>query len=117
MFEVDWVEAKKPLFKVRICENKRLGLDDVPSCGRRGSRELADDIEQRIQAENIPAEVVRSPCMNNCEIGPNIKIQKAELFNLRDEVTEERIEEIMAAIRGRAKQAEAEQQAADQQNA
>ena len=110
MFEAEWVEPKKPLFKIRICENKRLGLDDVPSCGRRGSRELADEIEKRIRAENIPAEIVRSPCMNNCEIGPNIKIQKAELFNLRDDVSEDRVEEVMAAIRVRAEQAEAETQ-------
>jgi len=99
MFETEWIPTGKPLFMVRVCINKRLNTDKLPSCGGRGSRELADELERRVLKEGLPAEIRRSPCMNNCMIGPNIKIQGAQLFNLNGDMTEARIEEIIAAIR------------------
>jgi hypothetical protein len=37
--------------------------------------------------------------MNNCQIGPNIKIQAGALFNLNGDISEARVEEVLAAIR------------------
>jgi NADH:ubiquinone oxidoreductase subunit E len=107
MFEVDFNPAqgpqlRKPLFNVRVCINRRLNTDNLPSCAGRGSRELADELERRIAAEHIPAKLVRGPCMNNCQIGPNIKVQGAELFNLNCDTSAARIEAIMAAVRAEA---------------
>ena len=94
-----WTMPEPPLFFVRICINKRLNTDRLPNCAGRGSRELADRIEQRLTEESIPAEIRRGPCMNNCQIGPNIKIQAGVLFNLNGDVSDARLEEIVAAIR------------------
>ncbi|MDX2223948.1 MAG: (2Fe-2S) ferredoxin domain-containing protein [Rhodospirillaceae bacterium] len=102
MFEVDFNPAQKPLFNVRVCINRRLNTDNLPNCAGRGSRELADELERRIAAERIPAKLLRGPCMNNCQIGPNIKVQGAELFNLNCDTSDARIEQIMAAVRAEA---------------
>lgn len=96
MFEADYIPSEKPLFNVRLCTNKRLNTDNQPSCAGRGSKELADKLEAILLAESIPAKLVRSPCMNNCPIGPNLKIQAAELFN---GVTDDSIPEIVEAIK------------------
>ena len=97
--EGDWVMPQAPVFFIRICINKRLNTDRLPSCAARGSRELALRLEERLTAENLPVEVRRGPCMNNCAIGPNLKIQAGALFNLNDDTSAERLEEILAAIR------------------
>ncbi len=102
MMEGDWRPTEKPLFTVRVCINKRLNTDKLPSCAGRGSRGLADALEREILAERIPASVTRGPCMNNCAHGPNLKIQGADYFNLEGEVTDGAIERIMVAIRAEA---------------
>jgi len=102
MMEGDWRPTEKPLFTVRVCINKRLNTDRLPSCGGRGSRGLADALERIILAERIPASVTRGPCMNNCVNGPNLKIQGADYFNLQGEVTDAAIENIMVAVRAEA---------------
>lgn len=99
MIEGDWVPTEKPLFTVRVCINKRLNTDRLPSCGGRGSRGLADALERLILAERLPASITRGPCMNNCLHGPNLKVQGADYFNLEGDLSDARIEEIMAAIR------------------
>ena len=99
MFEGNWVPTEKPLFMVRICINKRLNTDRLPSCGGRGSRGLADLLERMILEQRIPAQVVRGPCMNNCLIGPNLKIQGGPFFNLNDDMSDARIEEIIIALK------------------
>ncbi|MDX2144175.1 MAG: (2Fe-2S) ferredoxin domain-containing protein [Rhodospirillaceae bacterium] len=99
MFEVDYKPAVAPLFNVRVCINRRLNTDNLPNCAGRGSRELADRLEQQIAAEGLPAKLLRGPCMNNCQIGPNIKIQAGELFNLNCDVSDARFNQVMAAIR------------------
>lgn len=96
MFEADYIPSEKPLFNVRLCTNKRLNTDRQPSCAGRGSKELADKLEDILLAESIPAKLIRSPCMNNCQIGPNLKIQAAELFN---GVTADSLPEIVNAIK------------------
>ena len=99
MIDTPWIPTQKPLFMVRLCINKRLNTDKLPSCASRGSRGLADLLERRILDEGIPAEIVRGPCMNNCLIGPNLKIQGADFFNLQDDISDAAIEKIIAAIR------------------
>jgi len=103
MFEVDYVAAVKPLFHVRVCINRRLNTDNLPNCAGRGSRELADRLEKQIADEHLPANVIRGPCMNNCAIGPNIKIQGGDMLNLNCDVSDERVEAVMAAIRAEVK--------------
>jgi NADH:ubiquinone oxidoreductase subunit E len=99
MIDADWIPTQKPLFNVRICINKRLNTDRLPSCAGRGSRGLADNLEQRVLAEGLPAAILRGPCMNNCVNGPNLKIQGAQFFNLKDDISDANIEKILAAIR------------------
>lgn len=111
MFEVDFIPSEKPLFNVRLCTNKRLNKDKLPSCAGRGSRELADKLEQILLQNSIPAKLIRSPCMNNCQIGPNLKIQGAELFNGVDETTLNDVVEAIKAEVNRRKALEAEQNA------
>jgi hypothetical protein len=99
VIEGEWYMPPKPLFGVRVCINKRLNTDKLPNCAGRGSRELADRLERRLTEARIPAEVIRGPCMNNCAIGPNIKIQGGPLFNLQADVSEARVEEVIAAVK------------------
>ena len=107
MMEGDWILPQKPLFMVRICINKRLNTDRLPSCAERGSRGLADALERMITAERIPVTITRGPCMNNCANGPNLKIQGADYFNLQDDISDANIEKIMVAIRDEAERRKA----------
>jgi len=102
MIDAEWIPVPKPLFTVRICINKRLNTDKLPSCGGRGSRGVADLIERRIMDERLPASVTRGPCMNNCLHGPTIKIQGAGFLSLEGDISEAQIETVMAAIRAEA---------------
>lgn len=102
MIDAEWIPVPKPLFTVRICINKRLNTDKLPSCGGRGSRGLADLIERRILEERLPASVTRGPCMNNCLHGPTIKIQGAAFISMEDDLSDEHIETVMEAIRAEA---------------
>jgi NADH:ubiquinone oxidoreductase subunit E len=107
MMEGEWIPPQTPLFTVRICINKRLNTDRLPSCASRGSRGLADLLERLIQEERIPATVTRGPCMNNCVNGPNLKIQSADYFNLQDDLSDANIEKIMTAVRAEAERRKA----------
>ncbi|MSQ87510.1 MAG: (2Fe-2S) ferredoxin domain-containing protein [Alphaproteobacteria bacterium] len=115
MFEVDYVPAVKPLFHVRVCINRRLNTDNLPNCAGRGSRELADRLEKQIATEGLPTKVLRGPCMNNCAIGPNIKIQAGEMLNLNRDVSDERFEAVMASIRAEVAKRKAATTAVDTQ--
>jgi NADH:ubiquinone oxidoreductase subunit E len=103
MFEVDYKPATAPLFHVRVCINRRLNTDNLPNCAGRGSREFADRLEKQIAAENLPTKVIRGPCMNNCAIGPNLKIQGGEMLNLNCDVSDGRFEAVMDKIRAEIK--------------
>jgi hypothetical protein len=102
MIDADWIPVPKPLFTVRVCINKRLNTDKLPSCGGRGSRGVADLIERLIMDERLPASVTRGPCMNNCLHGPTIKIQGADFISLENDISAVQIESVMAAIRAEA---------------
>ena len=112
MMEGEWRPTEKPLFTVRVCINKRLNTDRLPSCGGRGSRGLADALERMILEERIPASVTRGPCMNNCLHGPNLKIQAADYFNLEGDISDAAIERIMVAVRAEAERRRALPEAA-----
>jgi predicted metal-binding protein len=99
MIDADWIPVPKPLFTVRVCINKRLNTDKLPSCGGRGSRGVADALERLILEERLPASVTRGPCMNNCLHGPTIKIQGADFISLEGDVSAAQLEKVMAAIR------------------
>ncbi len=99
MIDAEWIPVPTPLFTVRICINKRLNTDRLPSCGGRGSRGVADLLERLILEERLPASVTRGPCMNNCLHGPTIKIQGADFISLEGDVGAAQIEKIMAAVR------------------
>lgn len=107
MLEGEWIPVPKPLFTVRVCINKRLNTDKLPSCGGRGSRGLADLLERLIMDERIPASVTRGPCMNNCLHGPTVKIQGADFLSLEDDMGQEKIDMIMAAVRAEAERRKA----------
>ncbi len=95
----DWTPVPKPLFTVRVCINKRLNTDKLPSCGGHGSRGVADLLERMIMAERLPASVTRGPCMNNCLHGPTIKIQGGAFLSLEGDIGPDQIEKVMAEIR------------------
>ena len=99
MIEGEWIPVPKPLFTVRVCINKRLNTDRLPSCGGRGSRGLADLLERLIMDERLPATITRGPCMNNCLHGPTLKIQGADFLSLEDDMGPGQVEKIMVAIR------------------
>ncbi len=56
-----------------ICVNFRAG-DRLPSCGARGSRELADALEAGIAERGLPLVLKRLHCMGKCHIGPTMRI-------------------------------------------
>jgi hypothetical protein len=99
MIDAPWIPTEKPLFMVRMCINKRLNTDRLPSCGGRGSRGLADLLERRLLDESIPARIERGPCMNNCLNGPNLKIEGGPFISLRDDLSDAAIDSIIAQIR------------------
>jgi len=102
MIDAEWIPVSKPLFTVRVCINKRLNTDKLPSCGGRGSRGLADLLERQIMDERLPASVTRGPCMNNCLHGPTIKIQGADFISMEDDTSPAAVEAVMIAIRAEA---------------
>jgi hypothetical protein len=112
MMEGEWYMPVKPIFSVRICINKRLNTDKLPNCAGRGSRGLADLLERLITEQRLPVEIIRGPCMNNCPVGPNLKIQAGALFNLNDDISDARVNEIMEAIKAEVEKRKAAEPAA-----
>jgi NADH:ubiquinone oxidoreductase subunit E len=65
--------AAKP--RVFVCVNER--LDGDVSCGERGSKALADKLEQ---LANGAIEVRRRKCLGLCEYGPNMRRDGGAIF-------------------------------------
>lgn len=57
---------------------------------------LLTNLKNSLLERSTPAKLIRSPCMNNCQIGPNFKIQGAELYN---EVSGNALETVVGAIK------------------
>jgi len=81
MFEGPFNRPQKALFTVRVCTNRRLGNDDVPSCGKGGALPLVEELERLVLEKGWPVEVIRSPCMNSCADGPNLRVQGSKWFS------------------------------------
>lgn len=56
-----------------ICVNYRAG-DRLPSCGARGSKELADALQAGIAERGLALALKRLHCMGKCHIGPTMRI-------------------------------------------
>lgn len=65
--------------RLNICVNFRAG-NILPSCGARGSRELADALEAGIAERGLPYEFNRLHCMGKCHIGPTMRISPGGSF-------------------------------------
>lgn len=65
--------------KLNICVNFRAG-NILPSCGARGSRELADVLEAGIAERGLPYDFNRLHCMGKCHIGPTMRISPGGSF-------------------------------------
>jgi (2Fe-2S) ferredoxin len=56
-----------------ICINRRPATG-LPSCARRGSEALADQLEHFIKSHNLPLTVTRSVCLGHCQEGPTARL-------------------------------------------
>jgi (2Fe-2S) ferredoxin len=56
-----------------ICTNRR-NATGLPSCARRGSEALADQLEHSIKSRNLPLAVTRSVCLGHCQEGPTARL-------------------------------------------
>lgn len=61
---------------LRMCVNFRAGAT-LPSCGARGSRELADEAERQAAERDLPIELERVHCLGQCHIGPTMRLVPA----------------------------------------
>jgi len=86
-----------------VCVNFR-PFSGQPSCALRGSRELADWLEEEIRECGLAARVERIVCMGHCTKGPNVKVKAGELIH------EANREQLRMMIR----QMQAEQEAGDE---
>ncbi len=64
---------------LNICINFR-GGDMLPSCGKVGSRELADALEAGIAERGLALTFKRLHCMGKCHIGPTVKLSHGGPF-------------------------------------
>ena len=64
--------ARRPTM-LSICINYRAG-NILPSCGARGSWELADALQAGIAERGIALKFKRLHCMGKCHIGPTMRI-------------------------------------------
>ncbi|WP_420546972.1 hypothetical protein [Curvivirga sp.] len=65
--------------KLCICTNLR-GGDILPSCGKVGSKELADALEQGLKDMKLPYEFQRLHCMGKCHLGPTMRLSPGGPF-------------------------------------
>jgi (2Fe-2S) ferredoxin len=56
-----------------VCTNFRANPNN-PSCAAHDSRLLLDKLKTDLANNNIEIEVVESPCMGYCKIGPNARL-------------------------------------------
>jgi len=89
--------------QVIVCINHRAN-PTLPSCAARGSRQLADSLEQEIRDRGLDIHVTRLPCLGRCEEGPNLKLSPGGQYI--NHVTEGDLEQIMAEINAFSKKAD-----------
>lgn len=59
--------------RLRLCTNLRAG-DILPSCGARGSKELARALREEIERRGDFIRMETVHCLGKCHIGPTIKL-------------------------------------------
>lgn len=65
--------------KILICTNYRANPNS-PSCGARGSREIAQALTQQLDKKKINIEIEEMQCMGHCNIGPNLRLMPSGEF-------------------------------------
>lgn len=74
-----------------VCVNFR-PFSGQPSCAYRGSKELADWLEQEIRERGLDIAVEHNVCMGYCLYGPNIKIKGGRMVH---EATKEKLLDVL----------------------
>lgn len=85
---------------ITVC-SKRRANPDVPSCGARGSAEVARCLEQAVAERNLPLRVERFNCLGKCELGPNLKLSPGGSFyhGVSPESIPELLDEISTSLK------------------
>lgn len=78
-----------------ICINKRANPMQ-PSCGARGSIDIANKLEQAISVQKLPITLVRQKCLGMCESGPNLKLAPSGKFY--NHVTDECLANLLVEV-------------------
>lgn len=82
--------------KLLVCTNFRANPNH-PSCAARGSKEVAAELKQKIQQNNLNIELEEIQCMGYCDIGPNVRlIPSGEIFH---EVSTKRFAKIIKSTK------------------
>lgn len=68
-----------PYTRLVLCVNLRTG-DFLPSCGAKGSREIAKALETGLVERAIPLELEKLHCMGKCHIGPTMRLAPSGPF-------------------------------------
>jgi (2Fe-2S) ferredoxin len=66
-------EQERRYTRLRVCTNLRAG-DILPSCGARGSKELARALREAVAARGDFISVETVHCLGKCHIGPTLKL-------------------------------------------
>ncbi len=74
-----------------VCVNFR-PFSGQPSCAFRGSKALADWLEQEIRTRELNIGVERIVCMGHCSKGPNVKVKGGDIIH---EATTEKLGKIL----------------------
>ncbi len=84
---------------ITVCSKHRAN-PDVPSCGARGSAEVARCLEQAVAERNLPLRIERFQCLGLCELGPNLKLSPGGRFfhGVSPESIPDLLEEITANL-------------------
>lgn len=77
-----------------VCVNFR-PFSGQPSCAQRGSRELAEWLEQSVRERSLDVTVERIVCMGHCQNGPNVKVMRGDMMNGADQ---EKLTELLDQI-------------------
>jgi (2Fe-2S) ferredoxin len=59
--------------RMKICVNHRAG-DMLPSCGAKGSKELAEALKEEIKKRGDFISLETVHCLGKCHIGPTLKL-------------------------------------------
>ena len=63
-----------------VCTNFR-PFTNQPSCAQRGSKALADWLEDEIRTRGLDAKVDRSVCLGHCPVGPNVRLLGEDFYH------------------------------------